>query len=399
MAATAQQELKGREAAITGRLASMSRREAIYALSHVGGQYVESPRSSTDILVVGGDGPPLGPDGHPTKSLLRARDLRAQGVELEIIDEEEFVLRLGLEGRDEDLNRLYTTAQLSRILKVPPAQIRSWVRNGLIEPTKVVKRLCYFEFSQVACARRLHQLTRWGITPGRIRRSLEKIDECIPTDIGSTGPALLQLESMERGSPLLVRLGDGRLAEPNGQLRLDFDSRQELPTGAVPQMQPREDTAEAWFHRGVIAEESGLLDGAVEAYQRALALGDPQPEICFNLGNSLYALGRCLEAASCFIQATEIDADYVEAWNNLGNSLAETGKHAQAILAYKRALSIEPSYADAHYNLGESLACTDDLLGAHRHWLAYLRQDPHSEWALRVRERMSKLRLDGSGRI
>ena len=326
MAATTQQLLEGREAAITGRLASMSRREAVDALTHVGGNYVEVPKPSTNILVVGGDGPPLGPDGRPTRSLVRARDLRAQGVGLEIIDEEEFVLRLGFGERGEDLKRLYTTAQLSRILEIPTARIRSWVRQGLIEPIKVVRRLCYFEFTQVACARRLHQLARCGVTPGRIRRSLEQITDWIPADVVSAGPSLLQLESIERGGPLLVRLEDGRLAEPNGQLHLDFDSRQELPMGDVPQMQPREDTVEAWFRRGISAEESGLLEGAVEAYQRALALGEPQPEICFNLGNTLYALGRCVEAASCFIQATEIEADYVEAWNNLGNSLAEIGK-------------------------------------------------------------------------
>jgi tetratricopeptide (TPR) repeat protein len=378
--------LRSIEIAITGRLASMSREEAIEAIAKQGNCYAEEPRGTTDVLVIGSDGPPLGKDGFPTKSLRRATELQQAGVSIEIVAEEEFLLRLGEQDRD-DLPRLYTIVQLGRILDVSNSEIRNWIRAELIKPVKIVKRLCFFDFGQVASARRLQRLTQSGVTPARIRRSLELLAAWIP----DASPALAQLEVLERGGPLLVRLEDGRLAETNGQLHLDFEGRSKKPVLSTPTLRPREHSAEDWFNLGIAAEESGNLEGAVEAYQQAMSLGDPQPEVCFNLGNTYYAMGRNVEAAACFIRATEIDGDYVEAWNNLGNAMTEIGRHDQAVPAYKQALAIEPSYADAHYNLGETLALLNDVHGAARHWVAYLKQDPNSPWAHRIRTRLSEL--------
>jgi tetratricopeptide (TPR) repeat protein len=378
--------LRGVEIAITGRLASMSRMEAIETITKRGGCYAEEPRGTTNVLVVSSDGPPLGKDGYPTKSLRRAHELQQAGVSIEIILEEDFLVRLGEQNRDE-LPRLYTIVQLGRILDVSTSVIRGWIRAKLIRPMRIVKRLCFFDFRQVASARRLQHLTQSGVTPARIRQSLERLAAWIP----SASPALAQLEVLERGGPVLVRLEDGRLAETNGQLHLDFEGRGGDSVHATPILRPREHSAEDWFNLGIATEESGNLEGAIEAYQQAMSFGDPQPEICFNLGNTYYAMGRNVEAAACFIRATEIDGDYVEAWNNLGNAMAEIGRHDQAIPAYKQALAIEPSYADAHYNLGETLALLHDVHGAARHWVAYLKQDPNSPWAHRVRTRLSEL--------
>jgi tetratricopeptide (TPR) repeat protein len=379
--------LRDVEIAITGRLASMSRQEAIDAIRRHGGRYAEEPRRTTTVLVIGSDGPPLAKDGHPTKSLRRAKELQRAGTAIEIVDEEELLARLG-EQDDDELPRLYTIVQLGRILDIETAEIRSWIRADLIRPTKIVKRLCFFDFRQVASARRLQQLTRSGISPARIRRSLEQLTSWIPGAV----PALAQLEVLENGGHVLVRLENGRLAETNGQLRLDFEaSRPDADATPTPTLQPRKHSAEDWFNLGIAAEESGNLEGAVEAYQNAMTVEDPQPEVCFNLGNTYYAMGRNVEAAACFIRATEVDAEYVEAWNNLGNALTEIGRHDQAIPAYKQALAIEPSYADAHYNLGETLALLNDVHGAARHWVAYLKQDPNSPWAHRVRTRLAEL--------
>jgi tetratricopeptide (TPR) repeat protein len=157
-------------------------------------------------------------------------------------------------------------------------------------------------------------------------------------------------------------------------------------------MKPREETAESWFRIGLSAEADGELSSAIEAYQRALRMGTPQPRYCFNLGNTFYAMDRNAEAAACFTQATEIDSDYVEAWNNLGNTLKRFGNCNEAITAYRRALAISPHYKDAHYNLAETMASQGNLAGARQHWVAYLYLDPTSQWALMVRERLAELR-------
>ena len=87
-------------------------------------------------------------------------------------------------------------------------------------------------------------------------------------------------------------------------------------------------------------------------------------------------------------QAIELDAEYVEAWNNLGTVLSELNATRDACEAFERAIAIEPEYADAHYNLAETLARQGDETRALRSWREYLRLDPTSAWADRVRERI-----------
>ncbi|MCA8956696.1 MAG: tetratricopeptide repeat protein [Planctomycetes bacterium] len=379
--------VRGCELAITGRLLSMSRDEAIRAIEQQGGTYVASPRPSTGLLVVGSDGPPLRRDGRPTRSLVRARELCRRGAELVIVDEPEFVARLGLGDRGEDLRRLYTVEQLGRILSMPSAEIRAWVRHRLIQPTKVVKRLCYFDFAQVACARRVQRLVRSGVSARRVHRSLQQIHAWLP----SGGSALPRLEPLERCGALLVRLEDGCLAEPNGQLHFDFERGSAGDDEPTHKLLPRQRTASEWFDVGIEAEQAGALECAAEAYEQAMALPDLQPEVCFNLGNTYYAMDRHVEATACFMRALEIDPEYVEAWNNLGNALCEIDKSERAIDVYRRAIAIEPSYADAHYNLAETLALRGDVVGAQRHWREYLRHDPNSPWAVKVRARLREL--------
>lgn len=381
-----QRPLTDVEVAITGRLASMTRAEACSRIVEAGGTYVPSPSRTTAWLIVGQGGPPLGEDGRLTHSLREARDLEAAGTGIQILPEQDFVARLGLEQRREDLQRLFTTEQLSRILGVPAARLRSWVRHELIRPVRVVRRLCFFDFPQVACAKALSQLTQTGVTPQRIRRSLEQLGAWLP----EAARSLAQLEAIEQGGPLLVRTAEGQLAEPTGQLRLEFGEAEPDVADAQPIALPSIDRdAEAWFEVGIDAEEAERLGDAVQAYERALARGKQDSEVYFNLGNALYGLDRKREAAQRFTQAVEDKPDYVEAWNNLGNVLSELGHGVEAVHAYRAALSIEPDYADAYYNLAETLASQGELAEARRQWLAYLERDPNSSWAREVRTRLS----------
>ncbi len=384
-------DLAGIEIALTGPLASMDREEARRRIAAAGATLVAAPGERTGLLVVGQGGALLGDDGKLTASLRTARELRARGLAIRIVDEDELLARLGLDERRDDLRRLYTLTQLARILDVPVSRVRVWMRNELIRPVRVVRRLCFFDFAQVATAKALAALTREGVTPARIRRSLEQLREWLP----DAERALAQLETLERDGPLLIRTADGALAETSGQLRLDF-AAPATPAPAVPDAPPTRlaaagKNADAWFDLGLAAEEEGLLDEAVDAYERALAAGGPQPEVCFNLGNVLYSLERGAEAARSLRRAVELDAEYVEAWNNLGVVLGELDRVPEAIRALRHALALEPAYADAHYNLAETLAAAGDPAGAERHWRAYLEHDPHSSWAAHVRTRLAGL--------
>ena len=375
--------LEGLAVTITGRLASMSREEAIERVALAGGAYVQAPSEDTALLVIGAGGPPLGEDGRPTQAIEEARRLQAEGADVRMIPEEEFLDLLGLHQRQADLHRHYTTEQLGRILGVPIGLIRAWVRHGLIRPVRTIGRLHWFDFQQVGNARSLLELARSGVTPGRIRKSLEQLSGWMQ----DTEHSLAQLAALENGGPLLVRLQDGRLAEPSGQLRLAFES----PPEAGPARPPAALGADEWFERGVSCEDHGRLEDAAQAYREALRAGGRSPEVSFNLGNTLYALGRKQEAVRELEQATTIEPDYVEAWNNLGNVLCDLGRADEARAAYGRALAIAPDYADAHYNAAELQLTTGDLEGSRRHFMAYLSLDPGSSWAGVVRRRLAEL--------
>jgi tetratricopeptide (TPR) repeat protein len=148
-------------------------------------------------------------------------------------------------------------------------------------------------------------------------------------------------------------------------------------------------SADVLFERALEAEEQGEPARAVEIYQKLLLREGPQPELCFNLGNALYALGQREAARERFRQAVELDADYVEAWNNLGNVLSETGDREAAVSAFTRALELDPHYSDAHFNLAETLAELGQREQARPHWQTYLKYDHRSEWSTRARRQLA----------
>jgi tetratricopeptide (TPR) repeat protein len=380
--------LEGQRVAITGRLGSMTREEAVQQIEHAGGVYCDEADAATTLLVVGEGVGALDDDGRPTKKLEAVLALWKRGASIQILSETEFLERLGLEER---LHRMYTTEQLARILRVPVATVRAWVRHGLIRPARSIGRLAWFEFQQVAQARDLCELASRGVSAARIKKSLEQVAAWTGRGEG----ALTLLESLGQG--VFVRLGDGRLAEPTGQLVLGFEPE---PAPLPPPPAPAD--ASAWFERGVNAEDLGRLDEAVLAYRQAERAGGPRAEIAFNLGNVLYARGERASAAHCFQQAVRLEPDYVEAWNNLGNVASELGQVEQAAEAYRHALAIAPDYSDAHYNFAELCFSLGDLDLARRHFRTYLAQDPGSEWAAVVRGRLAELEraaAGGGGRV
>ena len=377
--------LRGREVAFTGRLASMTRGEAADLVVAHGGQFAVSPTRHTAFLVVGQEGWPLQEDGRLTRKLLKARDLEKIGAPITVLKEEVFLGLLGLEGRQEDIHRVYTTGQVSRILGLPGSTVRAWVRAKLIEPVRTVHRLSYFDFRQMAGAKAICELIRAGIPTERIRRSLEALRGL---RLGAEEP-LLQLALIEEDGRLLARLRDGLLLEPGGQLCFDFSppAAESLPMDAGPL------TAADWFDRALEHEEAGRLSEADRAYAAASAAGGSGPELPFNHGNVLYGLGRKEDACVKFRQALGLDSTYAEAWNNLGNSLADLERHDEAVGAYERALAVEPGYADAHFNLAETLYQMGLAADAAPHWRAYLKQDARSAWAKQALSRLAEVEM------
>jgi tetratricopeptide (TPR) repeat protein len=364
--------LQGKRLAFVGKLASMSRRDAGQLVRRHGATVLDRPDASVHLVVVGEEELPLAEGEGPEQWFDESARLAAEKGDLEIITETQLWHRLGLVEHEQDIHRLYTPAMLAELLGVPVAIIRRWHRRGLIVPVREVRRLPYFDFQEVAAARRLAELLAAGVSPAAIEKKLSALANFLP---GVARP-LAQLSVIVQGKQILLRQGDG-LIEPGGQMRFDFDAWDvaEPPERAIPS------TADQMCNLAAELEEDGQLSAAAEMYRAAMAAGGPKPEICFMVAELLYRQGDLCGARERYYMAIELDEDYVEARANLGCVLAETGQRDLAVAAFEGALRFHGDYADVHYHLARTLDEIGQGVRAVGHWERFLALAPDSPWA------------------
>ncbi len=394
--------LQGKRVAFVGKLASMAKREAASLARRHGAVVVEKADASVHLAIVGEEELAV-PEAEGLEEWFD--EPTRQAVErgtLEVVSETELWQRLGLVDRQHDLQRLYTPAMLAEILGVPVSVIRRWHRRGLIVPVREVRRLPYFDFQEVAAARRLAELLAAGVSPRAIEKKLAALAQWLP---GVKRP-LAQLSVIVRGKEILLRQGDG-LIEPGGQLRFDFEAwesgPQDMPlqvplqTAVETALKPHlpgpaesEPTSrEQMCQLAAELEEDGQLAAAGEMYRAAMAAAGPTPEICFQVAELLYRQGDLAAARERYYMAVELDEDYVEARANLGCVLAETGQGELAVAAFEGALRYHADYADVHYHLARTLDEIDQRRQAEDHWRAFLDLAPDSPWADEARRRLA----------
>ncbi len=379
-----QQILQGKRVVFVGKLAGMSKREASQLARQHGAIVVERPDTSVHLAVVGQHELPV-PEADGLDEWFDEPTLQAvRSGAIEIVTETQLWQRLGLVDDEHDIHRLYTPAMLAELLGVPVAVIRRWRRRGLIVPVREVRRLPYFDFQEVAAARRLAELLAAGVSPRQIEQKLDVLAQWLP---GVERP-LAQLSVIVEGKDILLRAGDG-LIEPGGQLRLDFESDVAEPSVSLPEAEPTPPPAspEEMCRMAAELEENGRLDAATDMYRAAMAAAGPTPEICFQLAELLYRQGDASAARERYYTAIELDEDYVEARANLGCVLAETGRHDLAIAAFEGALAYHPDYADVHYHLARSLDERGRSEESESHWRKFLDLSPDNPWAEEAREK------------
>lgn len=386
--------LAGERLAFTGTLASMTHREAQARVVEFGGTAGEHVSRQTTMLVIGEEGWPLEPDGKPSVKLQNAERLNAEGLDIRIVRESEWLGFVGLDGRRGELHRRCTPAMLSRMLDISVHQIRRWERMGLIKAVAHVGRLPFFDFQEVAGARRLAELVEAGVPVREIQASLARLE----TVMGVGARPLAQLEILAADRHLMYRDDQGRLKTPAGQRLFDFDGpaqSEQIGEGTLP-LAPaaapsRDDwTSHDWFEEGRRLADEGALAPAVEAFRMSLMDDHDAPEVQFHLAEALYRQGNVLAALERYHVATELDHNYLEAWTQLGCLLAESGQLTDAIAAFDIALEIHADYPDAHLHKAESLHQAGRTAEAIPHWKKYLEFDQSGPWAEAARKRLEE---------
>ncbi|MDC1280679.1 tetratricopeptide repeat protein [bacterium] len=115
------------------------------------------------------------------------------------------------------------------------------------------------------------------------------------------------------------------------------------------------DYAEAYSNMGVALKDQGKLDEAIEAFNNALLLKPDYAEAYSNMGATLQDQGKLDEAIEAYNKCIALKPDYADAYYNMGVALKDQGKLDQAITAYNKALSLKPDYAEAYGNMANAL--------------------------------------------
>ncbi len=136
---------------------------------------------------------------------------------------------------------------------------------------------------------------------------------------------------------------------------------------------------QAYGNLGVALKDTRQWDEAIAAYRQAIALRPNLPEAYSNLGNLLRNTGRLEEAIAACGQAIALRAHFPEAHNNLGLAFHESGRLEQAIASYRNAIALKPNYPEAHGNLGLSLydkGRLDEAIASYRQAIALKPNNP-----------------------
>ncbi len=395
--------------ALVGRFGGMNQREAANVLRSYEAIVVDAVTEPIDWVVIGAEEPPI-----PQDQILgdRLRAAAAAG-EVEILHETELWQRLGLVDVEQSIRRYHTPAMLAHLLGVSVRVIRRWHRRGLITPVRTLHNLPYFDFQEVATARRLAQWIAAGASPQAIEQRLVELLEVLP-DIQRP---LDQLSILVEGKQVLLRQGEG-LLEPGGQLRFDFDalendSDESEEDASKPSERESRDVLSIWDEAADSApnvqvigiesdelltaayesEDNGDLETAIDCYHAILARDEPRAEIHFQLGELLYRIDEVIAARERYYSAIELNPDYVEARASLGCVLVETGQIDLAIAAFRGALVLYEDYADVHYNLARVLDDTGREIESKHHWQRFLQLSPDSPWAEEAVSRLHAIDL------
>jgi tetratricopeptide (TPR) repeat protein len=394
--------IAGRRVLLVGKLASMSRREAERIIREHGGALVEQRGGQADLVVTSDDSANLSRIASNEGLVDDEFQARVANGDIEVIGESALWARLGLVESGHGVERLYTPAMLAELVHVPVAAVRQWHRRGAIVAKREVQRLPYFDFEEVRIARKLAQLLQAGCRFSEVNRKLGSLARMLPESARPLADPAVVVE----GRRIYIRRDEG-LAEPSGQLLIDFDAAkpqeddEEGPV-AIPfiaadslhKPSERSHTSHPYAAEDLRAlaaelEGSGHPEQAVEAYRAVLFSGNSTAEDHFAVAELLYLAGDLQAARERYYVAIEQDEDFVEARPNLGCVLAELGEFALAEAAFRGALEYHPDYADAHYHLGRLLDRGNRSAEAACHWRLFLNLAPASPWADEARERVS----------
>jgi tetratricopeptide (TPR) repeat protein len=258
----------------------------------------------------------------------------------------------------------YSVREVSAMLGLTPAQIRSYANKGFLTPERGDRGELRFGFRDLIILRTAGELSAAHIPQRKVQRVLELLREQLPP-----GRTLTGVRIAADGERVVVSDGDAVWNPESGQALFDF-SASELPTDAPVPVPLNYHEADQYYQFGC---EYEAIDApkAREAYERAIELDPEHADARVNLGRLLHEERAPAAAEKQYRAALKSDPEHDVAWFNLGVALEDLGRLHEAAEAYRHAIELDPSNGDAHYNLSGILERRGDKPGALRHLNAY----------------------------
>ena len=242
----------------------------------------------------------------------------------------------------------YGAREVSRMFGLSVAQVRAWVRSGLLEPERGPGGEMRFSSNDLNLLEAARGLAGARIGPRRIERALSRLREQVPE-----GDALANLEISAEGTRIVVTDGSARWQPESGQILMEFT---ETTGGKCVSLAPARnfgkgsDDADDFYERGCELEVTDPA-AAESLYRKALSLDPTRADTHVNLGRLLHERGEFAAAAEEYRLALASRPGDATAAFNLGVALEDLGKDLDAADAYEKATALDPEHADAYFNL------------------------------------------------
>jgi tetratricopeptide (TPR) repeat protein len=282
----------------------------------------------------------------------------------------------------EPITDLFSGTEVSRLLGLSAARLRTLDRAGIVSPTGRRRGRRAYTFSDLIALR-----TAQGLLARRVRlRDVTRAVAALQRSLPKVTRPLAELRVVSDGQRVVVRSQEGSYEPLTGQMLLDLEIKS-LRDDVVRVLRPaagkeRSKTAYSLYVRASqLDEDPTTMKEAESLYRQALEL-DPWLAIAYtNLGNICFRKGEEADAEKLYHRALEIDARQPEAQYNLGYIMLERGKAVDAIPYFLCAIEADPRFADAYFNLAMAYEGIGDAAKARPCWKHYLELEPAGTWA------------------
>jgi tetratricopeptide (TPR) repeat protein len=287
----------------------------------------------------------------------------------------------------------FGTADVTRIVGISAAALRSLVREGHVLPERGPRGALRFTFQDLIALRTARALSNAGLPTRRITRALRELRRHLPAQLplsglsiraggehvivreagteweGGSGQYLLSLEVTldRRGLRLSEPLGTTPSALHPTPAAPSSEATPKAPNASpVPRAADSEADVELLFCEALDTED-GDAASAIQLYQDCLRTDPRHVEARINLARLLHESGDIDAAEQLYLHVSCL-GDAVAQFN-LAVLLEDQGRQPEAIEHYLSALALDPELADAHYNLARLY----DLQGNAPHTIRHLR--------------------------